>query len=82
MDKLIFERKPDEQKTPQYAHVRVSVKHWKEVGQIAEACNLSIRQVSDALLAFALERVTLEERPLYKMNQDDIGEDAEAEDED
>lgn len=82
MDKLIFERKAPDQKAPQYAHVRVSVKHWKEVTRIAEACNLSIRQVSDALLAFALERVQLEERPLYKMNQNDIGEDVEAEDED
>ena len=66
-----------------YAHVRISVEHYDAIQEIVSKChNLNNRQVADALIAFALKRVKLIERPLYDLGFDDIGEDVEAKNED
>lgn len=79
MDKLIFkERTPDLPATnDKYAHVRVSPKHYNAIAVISRKCNISLREVTDELVSFALKRVDLIERPLYEMRLKDINEDEE-----
>lgn len=55
-----------------YAHIRCSVEQFNEIERIARLCNMNKRKVCDELLAFALRRVKLIERPLYDLELHDL----------
>lgn len=79
MDKMTFTPAPiGLPPDAKYGHIRVSVAHHNAIARLARKCNISERKVSDLLLAFALKRVSLIEKPLYEMELRDINEDEEA----